>query len=138
MLNERERPNYMGVFETGRGVLGIFFMFIGERREKGLIAGIIQDNLGLAHYDGKITSENIRFDKNYFKRVGRIVEREEEIIVYKGTKVEGGYTGEYEVRDEAQGKFFLEKYAPSVTLDAVVEKMVLDNGDIGPETRGLR
>ena len=125
-------PNYFGIWKQPSGKQGVFFMYIDKRvetvlKEDGIpvyeISGTIVDKLGLSGFEGEITSQNIRFVKQY--KIDVDEGATDRLIEFKGDLIAGIYRGDYKISGESdKGRFTLEKLPHSETLQAIADNLM--------------
>ena len=120
------RPKYMGIWtpETFKGESIFFLEVLYNIQEK--IRGTILDRFGLANFRGKMTPKKIDFQKVYEKKYSS-TEAFSGPIYYTGKKhgalYEGHYKGISIEGNAISGKFILETYPKSLTLDLIVKEL---------------
>lgn len=104
-------PDYIGTWRPSVPAEGLFEMYVTERRGDAIF-GSIEDSLGSAGFDGRITDNEVGFEKFYDDQAVRSGGISSEIL-YSGKKTGGRYHGSYGARRE-QGDFWLAPFHPDI------------------------
>jgi len=104
-ITEEAKPDFVGTWDTGLAARGLFEVFVEESR----FAGTIEDALGTALFEGRITDTEIDFVKAYDPKKSS-QEATADPIRYTGNLINGQYEGQYEVtHTPILGRFTLQK-----------------------------
>lgn len=120
------RPKYIGIWtpETFKG-RSVFFLEVSSHIQEK-ISGHILDRFGLANFRGRINPKKIDFEKVYEKKYSS-TEAFPGQVYYTGKKhgslYEGHYKGISIDGDATSGKFILETYPKSLTLNLIVKEL---------------
>lgn len=124
----RLRPDFMGIWVQPSGKIGYFFMYPEGCTPELSFCGSMEDTNGKAVFTGQLDPDKVKFEKRYVRPIDAMIRGP---IIYDGTKINHKYEGKYICNENngiiQTGRFILEEYTPSETLDAIVDILTRKN-----------